>query len=379
MSFIYFDNNATTPVHSEVLAAMLPYFDIKYGNAASSTHKMGWQASAAVDIARNEVAQAIGAEPAEIVFTSGATEAINMAIQGAYKAYKSKGNHVVVCKTEHNAVLQTCSFLEESGANVTYINVGRNGIINMEELEKSVSAKTILVMVMLANNETGVLQPIEAIAHIAHKHKALMMCDTTQAIGKMRCHVKELKIDIACISAHKFYGPKGIGALYICRKDPRVTIQPIIFGGGHENNLRPGTSNVPGIVGLGKAISLATANLWDYGALTSRMRTIFEQALTLDDMATINGSTRERLPNTTNLCFHKLKAQELIKRLDNVAMATGSACTSALMQPSHVLKAMGLSDEEAERSLRFSFGSQNTMEEVMAVIAEIKKVHISMA
>lgn len=364
MQYIYFDNNSTTPLHAKALEAMMPYFTEKYGNAASATHRFGWQAAAAVDIAQSQVAESLGVEPAEITFTSGATESINMALRGLFESYKRKGNHIIVCKTEHKAVLDTCAFLQTCGASISYIDVHRDGIIDLAQLESELSDHTIMVVVMLANNETGVIQPIEKIAELAHSKGAIMVCDTTQAIGKMRCSIPDLNVDVAFISAHKFYGPKGTGAIYLRRKNPRVTIPPLLYGGGDEKHLRPGTINVPAIVGFGKACTLAIDNLWEYGSHTSRLRTLFEQIFTEDDVAFINGSTRERLPNTTNLCFQNVTAQQIIKHIDNVAVSTGSACTSALAQPSHVLLAMGLSQAQAQNSIRFSFGIQNTLEEM---------------
>lgn len=358
-----------------VVEAMLPYFTQKFGNAASKTHSAGWIAEAAVEKARGQAAKLIGATAHEIIFTSGSTEAINLAIKGVFENYSSKGNHIITVSTEHKAVLDTCKYLESKGALVTYLPVSREGIIDPEVLEKSISEKTILVCVMYANNETGVIQPdILTISKIAHSKGALFFSDATQAIGKVSVNVERDGIDLLCFSAHKFYGPKGTGVLYVRRKNPRVTLAPLIHGGGHERALRSGTLNVPSIVGLGISCEIAEKEMWEDAHRISRLRTMLEQSLLECGNVFVNGSIKHRLPNTTNLSFHNLKADSLIAKLPDIALATGSACTSAIPKPSHVLKAMGASDETAFSSIRFSLGKFTTQEEIEKTIEKIKKI-----
>jgi cysteine desulfurase len=369
---IYLDYNSTTPVDPDVLQAMLPYFTEKFGNA-SSLHRWGWTAAAAVDNAREEVAQLIGAEPGEIVFTSGATEAINMAMHGVLQAYATKGKHMVICRTEHKAVIDTALALEKyRGAEISWLPVNREGLTDPEELRKLLRKDTVLVAVMLANNETGVMQDIERIGTVCREHGCLLLCDTTQAAGKIRLAVNEQNIDIAVLSAHKFYGPKGIGALYIRRKNPRVSMAPLLTGGGHEKGLRSGTLAVPLIVGMGAACRKACSELWDYGSHTSRLRTWLEQQLTVERQhGFINGSTRSRLPNTANLCFPGIQATRLISMLPEIGISTGSACSGALQEPSHVLESMGLSKAEIAASVRISIGKLTTKEETDVAILRI--------
>jgi len=370
---IYLDYNATTPVDEKVLKAMLPYFSEIFGNAASKTHVMGWQAEAAVDIARKQVAELISGEPQEIIFTSGSTESCNLAIKGVFEKYQSKGNHIITVSTEHKAVLDTCASLEKKGASVTYLSVSPEGIVDLDELKKNISDETILVCVMLANNETGVIQPIKQIAEIAHTHNAIVFCDATQAAGKTIIDVNELGVDLLCISAHKFYGPKGVGALFVRRKNPRVVLQTQIDGGGHEHGLRSGTLNVPGIVGLGKACEMAQAETWDNNTGISALRAKLEHYLLDINGVRINGSTKHRLYNTANICFSGIKADSIITKINSkICVASGSACTSALAQPSHVLKAMGLSNEDSYSSIRFSLGKYTTEAEIEETIASLK-------
>ncbi|MCE3229560.1 MAG: iscS [Bacteroidetes bacterium] len=371
-NLIYFDNNATTRVHEEVVKTMLPYFSENYGNSSSRLHPFGWIAQAAVEKANEQVAKMINCETSEIIFTSGATESVNLAIKGIYEAYASKGNHIITCKTEHKAVLDVCDYLSTKGAEITYLNVDREGIIDLEELRASIKPTTILVSVMAANNETGVIQPIERIAEICNEHKIIFFSDATQYVGKERCDVKELGVHSMAFSAHKFYGPKGIGALYIKRKDPRVNVISQIHGGGHQYNKRSGTLNVPLIAGFGKAAELFTENYWDNSTYVSKLKNYFEHQLLDIDRLRINGSTRSRLYNTSNLSFPP--SIKIISLLNKFAFSSGSACTSGTSEPSHVLKAMGLSDEEVKNSFRFSFGVYNTMEEVKAIVEEIKKL-----
>lgn len=370
---IYLDYNATTPVLKEVLDAMLPFFSHEFGNAASRTHAYGWQALDAVNHARQQVAALIGAEENEIVFTSGATEAINLAIKGVYEAYRSKGNHIITCATEHKAVLDTCKKLESLGARVTVLPVNTDGQLDMNDLSEAITNETILVAIMMANNETGVVQPLRDIARITHEANALFFSDTTQAIGKLKVDVNDEGIDLCCLSAHKFYGPKGAGALYVRRKKPRVSLIAQIDGGGHENGRRSGTLNVPGIAGMGKAAEIAARDFWDDAQHMSVLRTQLEQCLIDFGNISVNGSTRFRLPNTTSLCFSGRNASEIIKAIHPVAVATGSACSSALPEPSHVLTAMGLTEKDAYASIRFSLGKMTTEEEITDAIEKIKR------
>lgn len=371
---IYLDYNATTPVDERVVQEMLPYFTIHFGNAASKTHALGWQAEAAVDKARKQVATFINSEESEIVFTSGSTESCNLAIKGVFEKYQSKGNHIITVATEHKAVLDTCASLEKRGAVITYLSVSPEGLMDLDELKSSLTDKTILVCVMLANNETGVIQPVQQIAEIVHAHKSILFCDATQAAGKMMIDVNELGVDLLCLSAHKFYGPKGIGALYVRRKNPRVVLQEQINGGGHEHGLRSGTLNVPAIVGLGKACEIVQDELWDNNTKLSALRARLEHYLLDINGVRINGSTRHRLYNTANICFSGVKADTIITKVNHkLCVAAGSACTSVLVQPSHVLKAMGLSEADCYASIRFSLGKYNTEEEIDTSIALIKE------
>lgn len=363
---IYLDYNATTPVDERVLAEMLPFFTEHFGNASSNAHALGWYAKGAVEKARQQVANFIGAESSEIIFTSGATEAINMALKGVFEAYQSKGNHIITCKTEHKAVLDTCTFLEEKGATITYLNVDREGRIDLDELKESLTNKTILVAIMSANNETGVLQDLEKIAEITHQNDSIFFSDTTQMAGKLPIDVNEMGLDMCCISAHKLYGPKGVGALYVRRKNPRVSLIPLLHGGGHENNKRSGTLNASGIVGLGKACEIAQNEFWDNNMHISKVRGYLEHQLLEIPNLTINGSTKYRLYNTSNLYFPKLKdGSSVFSHIKNqYAVSLGSACTSANSESSHVLMAMGLNKEESNNCVRFSFGKKNQKEEV---------------
>jgi cysteine desulfurase len=363
---VYLDYNATTPLDERVLAEMLPYFTEHFGNSSSNTHPLGWYAQGAIDKARQQVASFISAETSEIVFTSGATEAINMALKGVFEAYQTKGNHIITCKTEHKAVLDTCAYLEEKGAVVTYLNVDREGRIDLDELKESFTDKTILVAIMAANNETGVLQDLENISEITHQHDAVFFSDTTQMAGKLPIDVNEMGLDLCCISAHKLYGPKGIGALYIRRKNPRVNLIPLFHGGGHENGKRSGTLNVTGIVGLGKACEISQTEFWDNNMSISKLRGYLEHQLLDVQNLSINGSTRYRLYNTSNLYFPLLKnGSTVFSHIKNkYAVSLGSACTSATSQSSHVLMNMGLEKEEAGNSIRFSIGVKNNLEEI---------------
>ena len=368
---IYLDYNATCPVDPRVLERMLPYFSEKFGNASSRTHAYGWEADEAVKLARKSVAGLLGCEPGELVFTSGATESINLGIKGAAAAYQSKGRHFITCTTEHRAVLDVFEHLERDGAEVTRLPVQPDGRLDPELLRSVLRNDTVLVAIMLANNESGVLQPIRELAELTHERGALFFCDTTQAIGKLQVAVNELGIDLCTVSAHKCYGPKGVGALFVRRKNPRVTLVPQLDGGGHEHGLRSGTLNVPGIVGLGAAAELVVRELWDDNQRISLLRSRLEQELITRCGAKVNGNTRHRLSNTTNLCFPGLRASELISACPQLAISTGSACSSALPEPSHVLRAMGLSEADAYASIRISLGRMTTEEEVRRAVGMI--------
>ena len=350
---------------------MLPYFTEKFGNAASRTHAFGWIAEDAVATARKQVAELINCLEQEVIFTSGATEGINLAIKGVWENYSVKGNHIITAQTEHKAVLDTCRALEKKGARITYLQVNPEGLIDLDELRKALTPQTILVSIMYANNETGVIQPILRIAELVHANNSIFMCDATQVVGKININVREEHIDLMCLSAHKFYGPKGIGALYVRRKDPRVTLFPLLDGGGHERGLRSGTLNVTGIVGLGKACELARQEMWEDAASISRLRTKLEQYLCDLPDVHINGSTKHRLFNTTNIAFLKIRSETLINKMPHIAVAMGSACTSAIAEPSYVLKAMGLSDSASYSSVRFSLGKYTTLEEIDQAIQTI--------
>jgi len=353
---------------------MLPYFSEKFGNASSRTHSFGWIAEDAVKTARLQVANLVNCIEQEIVFTSGSTEALNLAIKGVWENYQTKGKHIITVKTEHKAVLDTCKALERKGADITYLSVDREGLIDLQELKNALSPDTILVAVMYVNNETGVIQPIKQISDLVHSNKSIFLCDATQAIGKINIDVEEERIDLMCISAHKLYGPKGVGALYVRRKDPRVTLFPQMDGGGHERGIRSGTLNVTGIVGLGKACELAKQEMWENSARISKLRTKLEQQLCSLENVFINGSTRHRLFNTANICFQGIPSETIINKIATIAVAMGSACTSTLSEPSHVLKAMAVNDEDSYSSIRFSLGKYTTDEEINEVVETFKKV-----
>ena len=372
---IYLDNNATTPVDERVLEEMLPYFTRKYGNAASRSHAYGWTAAEAVENAREKVARLLNCEPGEIIFNSGATEGINLALKGVFENYQAKGNHIITVATEHKAVLDTCRALEQKGADITYLPVNRDGQIDLAQLEQSIRKNTILICVMYANNETGVIQDIAAIGDFASRHGIMFMSDVTQAMGKIPVDMQQLKIDIAPLSAHKFYGPKGVGALFVRRRGPRVTLAPQMDGGGHEKGLRSGTLNVPGIVGLGKAVELVINELEQDEMRVRNLRDQLQQALLGMHGVVLNGSLKHRTPNTLNVSFTGLTIPTILAPLcKTVAVSSGSACTSALMEPSYVLKAMGIDDDTAYASIRFSLGRFTTAEEINYVIERVREI-----
>ncbi|MCB0699561.1 MAG: IscS subfamily cysteine desulfurase [Chitinophagales bacterium] len=362
---IYMDNNATTPCDPRVVETMLPYFTEKFGNAASRSHPFGWVAEEAVDYAREQVAKLINANPKEIIFTSGATEADNLALKGIFEMYASKGNHIITCTTEHKAVLDTCKHLERQGAEITYLNVKADGLVDLQELEAAITDKTILISIMYGNNEIGVIQPIREISEIAKKHGVLFFTDATQAVGKIPVDVIADGIDLMAFSAHKMYGPKGVGALYVRRKNPRVKVTAQMDGGGHERGMRSGTMNVPGIVGFGKACELCMNEMADEAARLSKMRDRLEEGLKQVEESYVNGSVEHRLPHVCNISFKYVEGEGLMMGFNkNIALSSGSACTSASLEPSYVLKALGLGDDLAHSSLRFGLGRFTTDEQI---------------
>jgi cysteine desulfurase len=363
---IYLDNNATTPCDPRVVEAMLPYFTEKFGNAASRNHSFGWTAEEAVDYAREQVAKLIGADPKEIIFTSGATEADNLAIKGVFEMYASRGNHIITCTTEHKAVLDTCKHIEKLGGQVTYLPVAADGLIDLNELEKAITDKTILIAIMYGNNEIGVIQPIREISKIARKHGVLFFTDGTQAVGKVPVDVNADGIDLMAFSAHKMYGPKGVGALYVRRKSPRVKVTAQMDGGGHERGMRSGTMNVPGIVGFGKACEICMNEMEAEGQRLSKMRDRLEAGLMQLEEAYVNGNREHRLPHVANISFKYVEGEGLMMGFNkNIALSSGSACTSASLEPSYVLKALGLGDDLAHSSLRFGLGRFTTDEQIV--------------
>jgi len=369
---VYLDHNATTPCDPRVVEAMLPYFTKSFGNAASRNHSFGWQAEEAVDYAREQVANLIGAEPKEIIFTSGATESGNLAIKGVFETYAAKGRHIITCNIEHKAVLDTCSHLEKEGAEITYLKVKKGGIIDLAELEAAIKPETILIAIMYANNEIGTLMPVREIGAIAKKKGVLFFCDATQAVGKIPVDVNKDGIDLMAFSAHKLYGPKGIGALYVRRKNPRVRLTAQMDGGGHERGMRSGTLNVPGIVGFGKACDICLQEMQDESERTKTLRNKLEQALLKLEEAYLNGDKEHRLPNVTNISFKYVEGEGLLMGFNkNIAVSSGSACTSASIEPSYVLKALGLGDDLAHSSIRFGIGRFTTEEEIDYTIEQV--------
>ena len=371
---IYLDNNSTTPMDPRVLEAMTPYFLENYGNAASRNHPFGWQAEEAVDYAREQVAKLIGADPKEIIFTSGATEGDNLAIKGVFEMYAAKGNHIITATTEHKAVLDTCKHLEKLGGEVTYLEVKADGLIDLAELEAAIRPTTILIAIMYANNEIGVVQPIREISAIAKKNGVLVFTDAVQAVGKIPVDVNKDGIDLMAFTAHKMYGPKGIGALYVRRKNPRVKVTAQMDGGGHERGMRSGTLNVPGIVGFGKACEICMNEMEADSQRISKMRNHLETELMKLEEAYVNGSTAHRLPHVTNISFKHVEGEGLLMGFNkNIALSSGSACTSASLEPSYILKALGLGDDLAHSSLRFGLGRFTTDEQIDYTIKAISE------
>ena len=366
----YLDYNATTPVDKRVVDAMLPYFTEMFGNA-SSDHLYGWDAQEGIGLAREQVSKLVNCKPTEITFTSGATEAANLALFGFCKRNSSKGKHIVTCKTEHKAILDTMKALENKGFQITYLDVDTEGNIDLKELENTITAETILVCLMLANNETGLIHPMKKIGKIVHRKGVKLMSDITQAVGKISVDLKELNLDLAIFSSHKFYGPKGVGALYVNKKN-KVEIGQTVFGGGQEKGMRRGTLNVPGIVGFGKAADIAASELNEESVRISKLRNKLEELLEEIEDVHINSKNADRLPNTTNISFENIDGNQLMRKLNRLAISRGSACTSNLINPSHVLKAMLLSNEVALSSLRISLGRNTTLADIEFAAEEIK-------
>jgi cysteine desulfurase len=372
---IYMDNHATTPLDPRVLDAMMPYLTDRFGNAASRNHKFGWEAEEAVEEARKQIAVLIGADPREIVITSGATESDNLAVKGVAWMYREKGDHIITCVTEHKAILDPCKHLEKEGFRVTFLPVGSNGLVDLDDVRKAITDKTILISIMAANNEVGVIQDVKGIGKIAREHGVLFHTDAVQAAGKVPFNVNDLNVDIASLSGHKIYGPKGVGALYVRRRNPRVLLTPIIDGGGHERGMRSGTLNVPGIVGFGKAAQIAREEMATESAemfrLREKLRTTLEREL---DEIYINGDLQSRLPGNLNMSFAYVEGESLLMGINDVAVSSGSACTSASLEPSYVLKALGVGEDLAHTSIRFGIGRFNTEEEVDYVANRVIEV-----
>lgn len=366
--YIYLDNNATTRVDPDVLEAMLPYFSNYFANATSTNHRFGKKAAEAIEKARSNIGELIHCSPQEIIFTSGATEAINLALKGVYKRYSSIGKHIITSKTEHTAVLEVCRYLQKNGAEVTYLSVDSYGHISLQELKDSIREDTILVSLMYANNETGTINQIEEIADFLRERNILFFCDATQAVGKVPISVRSTSIDLMAFSAHKMYGPKGIGALYIKRRNQRIQLEPLILGGRQENNLRAGTLNVPGVVGFGQAALKARKTMQAENKRLMKLRDWLESEILNLEQTFINGSDTNRMTHVSNITIRFLKAEQLILKLNNIAISTGSACATGTLQASHVLTAMGLSTDDAKASVRISLGRFTTDEEIETTI-----------
>jgi cysteine desulfurase len=369
---IYLDNHATTPVDPRVLEAMLPYLSSKFGNAASHSHSFGWDASAAVENARRQIAQLIGATAAEIVFTSGATESNNLALKGVAEACCAKGNHIITVVTEHKAVLDTCKHLEKQGCSVTYLPVQRDGLIDLDQLKQAFTSKTVLVSIMTANNEIGVLQPVEEIGKLCGEHGVLFHSDAVQAMGKVPVDVNLMNADLVSLTAHKCYGPKGCGALYVRRAGAEKRVAPMIDGGGHEHGMRSGTLNVPGIVGFGKTCEIAQQEMPEESCRIAGLRNrLRDRLLAALDNVLMNGSMEHRLPGNLNLSFRNVEGDILMTALKDVAVSGGSACSSDKVEPSYVLKALGLSDDDANSAIRFGIGRFNTEAEIDYAVGRV--------
>lgn len=372
---IYLDNNATTPCDPRVVEAMLPYFYEKPGNSASRNHPFGWIAEEAVDYAREQIAQLIDADPKEIIFTSGATESDNLALKGVFEMYISKGNHFITLKTEHKAVLDSCKKMEKMGAEVTYLDVQNDGLVDLQDLERAIKPNTVMISIMWANNETGVIQPMKEIGELCKKHGLLFMSDATQAVGKIPVNPRAVGVHLMAFSSHKMYGPKGIGALYVSRKNPRVKVTAQMDGGGHERGMRSGTLNVPGIVGFGKAAAIAREEMASEAKRLSVLRDRLENTLKsrLEEVY-VNGNQEHRMPHVTNISFKHVEGEGLMMTFNQqMAVSSGSACTSASLEPSYVLVALGLGDDLAHSSIRFSLGRFTTDEDIDLAIDSMTK------
>ena len=362
---IYMDYQATTPVDPRVLDEMIPYFSEKFGNAASRTHSFGWEAEEAVDQSRVKIAKLMNADPREIVLTSGATESDNIAIKGAAWMHAGKGNHIITSPTEHNAVIDTCKRLErDNGCEITYVPVDNNGMVDPDDVKKAITDKTILVSIMAANNEVGTIAPVSEIGKVCREKGVLFHCDATQAIGKYPFDVQAMNVDLASLTAHKMYGPKGIGALYVRRSKPRVRVASVIDGGGHERGMRSGTLNVPGIVGFGKACELCILEGEQERERLTYLRDKLYKTISELDYITLNGHPTQRLAGNLNLSFAYVEGESLMMGMKEIAVSSGSACTSAQLEPSHVLRAMGVNDDLIHTSIRFGFGRFTTEEEI---------------
>jgi len=369
---IYMDNHSTTPVDPKVLEAMLPYFTEKFGNAASRNHSFGWEAEKAVDDARRQIAALIHADPKEIIFTSGATESDNLALKGVVEMYREKGDHIITSMTEHRAVLDTAKRLEKQGIKVTYLPVDKEGFVNPAELNRAITDRTILISIMMANNEIGTINPVAEIGKIAKARGVLFHCDATQGVGKIPVDVEAMGIDLMSFSAHKIYGPKGIGALYVRRKNPRVRLSPIIDGGGHERGMRSGTLPVPLIVGFGKACEICMQVMPEESRRMTELRERLKEGILKElDEVYLNGHPASRLPNNLNLSFAYVEGESVLMGLKEIAVSSGSACTSATLEPSYVIRALGVGSDLAHSSIRFGLGRFNTVEEVDYVIKRV--------
>jgi len=369
---IYLDNQATTPLDPEVFSAMSPWFTEKFGNASSRNHTYGWEAEEAVEIARESVAAIIGSLPKEIIFTSGATEANNIALQGAAKNYQNQGRHIITLKTEHKAVIDVCQHLSEDGFDITYLPVDKDGMLNVNKFEDAIRDDTIFASVMHVNNEIGVIQPIKELGAICKNKNVIFHVDAAQSVGKIPLNIDDMGIDLLSISAHKFYGPKGVGALYIRRKDPRVQLQPVMFGGGHERGVRSGTLPVPNIVGMGRACDLAADVMNEENLKITTLRDALLQGIRdKNPNALVNGSMEKRVAGNLNMSFPGVNNEAIIAAIPEIAISSGSACTTSTMEPSHVLLALGISKEEAYSSLRFGIGRFNTEEDIHIAVKSI--------
>ena len=369
---IYLDNNATTPLDPRVLEAMMPYLTGTFGNAASRSHPFGWKAEEAVERARGQVAEALGADPKEIVWTSGATESDNLAIKGVVEMYRDKGNHIITAAIEHKAVLDTCQYLQGQGCQVTVLPVDEHGLVTAEQVESAITDRTVLVTIMTANNEIGTIHPVGQIGRVCKRRGVLFHSDATQAFGKIATDVEAMGVDLLSLSGHKMYGPKGVGALYVRRRNPRVRLAAQMHGGGHERGMRSGTLNVPGIVGLGAAAQFAQREMPQESKRIAGLRDRLGQGIAARvDHVRLNGHPTQRLANTLNLSFAYVEGESLMMKFKDLAVSSGSACTSASLEPSYVLRALGVSDELAHSSIRFSLGRFNTVEQIDYAVAKV--------